>query len=125
MFSKKYFGTHPKYKVLMMSNKQQLVHTGIVFPSETLKKLDERKGRYISRNKYLLMLVEEHLGLDSTKNLQSSRLETPASSAEKPTTPTITGTPAADKFERNGNHSRGSRRYLAGDADANDKLQRL
>jgi metal-responsive CopG/Arc/MetJ family transcriptional regulator len=50
-----------------MSNEQQLVHTGIVFPSEIIKKLDERKGRYISRNKYMLKIIEEYLNENEIK----------------------------------------------------------
>ena len=44
-----------------MTNNPNVVHVGVVFPKETVKKIDERKGRYYSRTKYLLKIVEEHL----------------------------------------------------------------
>jgi hypothetical protein len=72
-----------------MSN-ETLVHTGIAFPRETLKRLDERRGRYISRNKYMLKIIEEHLmNENETKNLEGLKVPPPtAQPAPTPTTPT-------------------------------------
>ena len=39
---------------------QDSVYTGILFPRETLKKLDKHRG-YYSRNRYMLKIVEEFL----------------------------------------------------------------
>ena len=43
-------------------------HSGIVFPDEVLRKLDDRKGKYLSRNKYLLQIVEDHLNEIENEN---------------------------------------------------------
>jgi hypothetical protein len=74
-----------------MSN-ANLVHTGIYFPRETLKKLDERRGRYISRNKYMMKIIEEHLMDDNElKNVDEPKGSTPtAHPTPTPTTPTPT-----------------------------------
>jgi hypothetical protein len=34
---------------------------GLVWPGEFVKRIDERKGKYYSRNKFILKCVEEHL----------------------------------------------------------------
>ena len=38
-----------------------MVHLGLYFPKDILKKIDERRGRYYSRNRYFLKLIEEYL----------------------------------------------------------------
>jgi hypothetical protein len=43
-----------------MSTEVEKVHTGIVFPRETLKKLDKYRG-YYSRNRYMLKIVDDFL----------------------------------------------------------------
>ena len=37
-----------------------MVNLGLLFPKETVRKLDQSKG-YYSRNKYVLKIVEEYL----------------------------------------------------------------
>jgi hypothetical protein len=39
-----------------------------VFPDEVLRKLDDRKGKYLSGNKYLLQIVEDHLNEIENEN---------------------------------------------------------
>jgi hypothetical protein len=91
---------------------------GIVFPKETVKKIDERKGRYYSRNKYLLKIVEEHLNDNELKNVQGSRLETPTSQAQGTTTTILDKTTPAAESLTNMTTNRGRR---IGDVDANDR----
>jgi metal-responsive CopG/Arc/MetJ family transcriptional regulator len=43
-----------------MSN-ENMSHIGIYFPKDILKRIDERRGRYYSRNRYFLKIAEEHL----------------------------------------------------------------
>jgi hypothetical protein len=80
-----------------MSN-ENMVHVGIYFPKDTLKRIDERRGRYYSRNKYFLKIAEEHLNDIELKNLQGPEFRSPAQAAPTTTTPTNlhTGTPAVE-----------------------------
>jgi metal-responsive CopG/Arc/MetJ family transcriptional regulator len=50
---------------------EQLVRTGIAFPSGTLKKIDEQRGRYYSRNRYMLKIIEEYLSETEQKQAQA------------------------------------------------------
>jgi hypothetical protein len=34
---------------------------GLVWPGETVKRIDTRRGKYYSRNRFILKCVEEHL----------------------------------------------------------------
>jgi hypothetical protein len=36
-------------------------HLGLHVPAEVIKKIDECKGKYYSRNKYVLKIIEEFL----------------------------------------------------------------
>jgi hypothetical protein len=68
-------------------------HFGLYVPRDFLRRLDEEKGPYYSRNKYILKILTEHLNEnESTKNLQGSRISAPASQAvvEAATTATTT-----------------------------------
>jgi len=77
-----------------------LVHLGIVFPKETIKRLDERKGKYYSRNKYLLKIVEEYLNENERaeskiNSLQGAEVSTQERQAEKITPNPQTSTAAS------------------------------
>lgn len=43
-----------------MSN-ENLAHFGLTFPKELVRRIDVAKGKYLSRNKYILKILEEHL----------------------------------------------------------------
>ena len=64
---------------------QNLVHLGLLFPKETVNKIDERKGQYYSRNKYLLKIVEEHLNENENKSEDQKGVR--GSTATNPATP--------------------------------------
>jgi hypothetical protein len=49
------------YYSIIMSNNPNVVHLGVVWPKEIVDKIHARKGKYISRNQYLLKIIEEHL----------------------------------------------------------------
>jgi hypothetical protein len=38
-----------------------MTHFGVCWPEETVQKIDRVKGRYLSRTKYILKVLEEHL----------------------------------------------------------------
>jgi hypothetical protein len=44
-----------------MSNNPYVIHLGVVWPKEIVDRINTRKGKYISRNQYLLKIIEEHL----------------------------------------------------------------
>lgn len=74
-----------------MSNENK-THVGLYFPRETLKRIDERRGRYYSRNMYFLKIAEEHLANQDnelTKNGEGLAASIPAAQAP-PTVPTTT-----------------------------------
>jgi metal-responsive CopG/Arc/MetJ family transcriptional regulator len=48
-----------------------------VFPDEVLRKLDDRKGKYLSRNKYLLQIVEEQLNEIENENNKKNGVGAP------------------------------------------------
>jgi metal-responsive CopG/Arc/MetJ family transcriptional regulator len=51
-----------------------LVQFGVTVPREFLKRLDNAKGPYFSRNKFILKLLEERLNENEGKNLQGASL---------------------------------------------------
>jgi metal-responsive CopG/Arc/MetJ family transcriptional regulator len=86
-----------------MSNNENMVHVGIYFPKETLKKVDERKGKYYSRNKYFLKIVEKHLNDENTtadddqKGVRGSQVSSQKSHPEG-TTPQSPGAQKTNNF---------------------------
>ena len=52
-----------------MSGNLTVQRSGIVFPKETIRKLDERKG-YYSRNRYMLKIIEEYLNREDKENIE-------------------------------------------------------
>ena len=60
-----------------MATEIEKVHTGILFPRETLNKLDKHRG-YYSRNRYLLKIVDEFLAKQE-KEMQPMMMATRAS----------------------------------------------
>jgi hypothetical protein len=59
--------------LLNLSNRQRLndpnwAHFGLMFPRKFLQRLDEAKGPYYSRNKYILKILEEHLNENENEN---------------------------------------------------------
>ena len=55
-----------------MSNKQRLndpdwAHFGLMFPRKFLQRLDEAKGPYYSRTKFIMKILEEHLNENERK----------------------------------------------------------
>ena len=76
----------------MVYDKSKWRHCGIAFPHETMKKLDERRGRYMTRNMYLLRIVEDYL--DKERTNESNGVRGSESSNQVPTAPTPTYTEA-------------------------------
>jgi metal-responsive CopG/Arc/MetJ family transcriptional regulator len=99
---------------------RDFAHFGLYVPREFLKRLDAEKGPYYSRNKYVLKILEQYLNEnEQAKNLQGSRIGTPASQAEATTTPTQDATAARTADNVIGMTTNGGRR--TGDVDANGK----
>jgi metal-responsive CopG/Arc/MetJ family transcriptional regulator len=48
---------------------QEIARFSVLFPKGTLEKLEKHKGRYISRNKYILRAVEQYLNNEENKTL--------------------------------------------------------
>ena len=79
---------------------QDSIYTGILFPRETLNRLDKHKG-YYSRNKFLLKIAEEYLAKLENVNengvrgreYQSRPTTTNSSTLDQPAT--IAGGPAS------------------------------
>jgi hypothetical protein len=53
-----------------MSN-PEYAHVGIYFPKDTLKAIDERRGRYNSRNRFLLRIVDDFLAKGDSDNIKN------------------------------------------------------
>jgi metal-responsive CopG/Arc/MetJ family transcriptional regulator len=102
-----------------LEGREEFTHFGLYAPKEFLRRLDTAKGPYYSRNKYIIKIVEEHLNETELKNLQGSRIGTPASQAEATTTPTQDATAARTADNVIGMTTNGGRR--TGDVDANGK----
>jgi hypothetical protein len=101
-----------------------------MFPRKFLQRLDEAKGPYYSRNKYILKILEEHLNENELKNnLRGSEGTTPPTQAAvevvatTPTqTTTVTSNPKANQSLRD-TVTYGARRTTAsgGDVASNEK----
>jgi gamma-glutamylcyclotransferase (GGCT)/AIG2-like uncharacterized protein YtfP len=46
---------------IIMSNETEIYHLGLHVPGEVIKRIDELKGKYYSRNKYVLKIIDEFL----------------------------------------------------------------
>src|SRR3712207_1968368 len=74
-----------------MSN-EVMIRARVYLPKETLRQIDERRGRYYSRNKYLLKVLEEHWNEEdneSKDNVQGPKGTAPTAQAP-PRIPTTT-----------------------------------
>jgi hypothetical protein len=93
-----------------MSN-ENMIRTGLYLPKDALKRIDERKGRYYSRNKYVLKVLEERWDEEDhqLKNLQGPTVSHQAQAVPPTTTNPHAGTLEVDSLETHGNHE-GSRR---------------
>ena len=77
-----------------------MVHVGIYFPKDTIKRVDERRGRYYSRNKYFLKVIEEYLnGHNELKNPLGSKVSTPPPTQAEASTNNTTTVHAAGTSE--------------------------
>ena len=47
---------------------QEIARFSVLFPKGTLEKVEKHKGRYISRNKYILRAGEQYLEEDNENN---------------------------------------------------------
>lgn len=69
-----------------MSN-ENLAHFGLTFPKELVRRIDVAKGKYLSRNKYILKIIEEHLNEnEKVEMLQGYVVGRQSSRAAVPTT---------------------------------------
>jgi hypothetical protein len=83
--------TRYNHSTLKMSQKQDLLHSGITFPRQTLKKLDQLRGPYLSRNKFMLKIIEEYLKEQEEqkgKGVEGSHATKLESHQPTPTSPT-------------------------------------
>jgi hypothetical protein len=56
---------------------QEIARFSVLFPKGTLEKLEKHKGRYISRNKYILRAVEQYLNNEENKTLVGAKVTSP------------------------------------------------
>lgn len=93
---------------------------GFYAPRETIKEMDRRKGKYLSRNKYLLKIIEEHWNEEDQlrENVVGPKVTSPIAQPP-PLSPTSThaGTLEVDSL-RDMATTEGNRR---GGVDVNDK----
>jgi hypothetical protein len=68
-----------------------VVPFGLIFPRATLERVDKRKGRYMSRNKYILKIVEEHLNEEEQKRLVGASVSSHMHQPEPEPTPEPVG----------------------------------
>jgi hypothetical protein len=53
-----------------MTENDEIANIGLHVPVEVIKRIDERKGKYYSRNRYVLKILEEFL--DGNKSAQEN-----------------------------------------------------
>jgi hypothetical protein len=104
-----------------MSN-EAMIRYAFYIPKNSIKEIDQRRGRYMSRNKYLMKILEEHWTEEDqlTKYVEGLKVTSPTApppSPIPPSTPTNTGTSKVDSFETHANHL-GTRR---GSVDVNER----
>jgi metal-responsive CopG/Arc/MetJ family transcriptional regulator len=46
---------------LSTTSQENIARFGVIFPKETLEKVEKHKGRYMSRNRYIVRAVEHYL----------------------------------------------------------------
>jgi hypothetical protein len=82
----------------------ELIRTSIVLPPDALERIDKRKGKYMSRSKYILKLVDKDEAEESqlTKNGQGPKVTTPPAQAPPavPLTSNTESAPEADNLLR-------------------------
>ena len=71
-----------------MQTAEKKTHFGVLFPDDTIERIEQSKGRYMSRNQYMLQIIETLLdasqkneNTNKTKELSGSELY----QAEEPT----------------------------------------